>query len=378
MINRMGSLLEQSDARYPVSDDLDEQLQFCADHGWTDGLPVVPPTTKRVEAMLSYFDGPVDTCLANIPPRNSVATPVILAANATMAGCLPEYFPIVVLAVQAMCDSAFNLYAVQTTTHSSAPLVIVNGPIARQLGIDCAHMAFGPGARANASIGRAIRLALMNIGGAIPGVSDMSTYGSPAKFSFCIAENEANNPWEPLHVERGYPPESSTVSVFACEAPHNVSDHASFSARGILTTVAGTSATTGANSVYHPLAEPLILLSPEHAATIHKDGFSKDDIRQFLFEHARIALDRFSAENIDQRIRLKHAELFDRDGAKMMVPVATAPERFMIAVVGGAGKHSSFLPSFGNTSSVTRVLRNSSGEIVKSIEDLRHKGSTEI
>lgn len=364
-------LLALPESGHAVGQSLDEQLAFCEASGWTDGFPVVPPTEDRVERMLAYYDRPLNDPIAKIPPRYGEATPLRLAANAVMAGCAPQWFPAVVLAIEAMCEPAFNLYAMQTTTHSCAPLVFLNGPIAKELGVDCGHRAFGPGSRANATIGRAVRLALINIGGAIPGISDMATYGSPAKFSYCAAENEAASPWEPLHVERGYSRDASTVTVFAAEGPHNISDHASASATGILTTIAGTAATPGANSVYHPLAEALILVCPEHAATLNRDGYTKRDIRQFLFERARIPLKNFSRENIEERLKVKYAGLYQAAGPDAMVPIAQSPDKFVIAVVGGAGKHSAFVPSFGNTSSVTKVFRNSKGGPVQSINDLR-------
>ncbi len=361
-------LLAQPDAGQYAGASLDEQLALCAAQGWTDGLPVVPPTTERVQAMLHYWDRPLDQCIARLPPRYGELTPLRLAANAVMAGCAPEYFPLLALAIEAMCEPQFNLYAVQTTTHCVAPLVLVNGPIARELGIDGGHKAFGPGARANASIGRAIRLALMNVGGAIPGIGDMATYGSPAKFSFCIAENEAASPWAPLHEARGCEPGTSAVTVFACEGPHNVSDHASNTGKGILMTIAGTLATTGCNSVYHPTSEALVLISPEHAATLERDGWTRPQMQQFLWEQAQVPVRNFSVENIE--VRLKGPKFGDRyhDATPdTRVPIAQSPEYFVIAVVGGAGKHSAVLPSFGNTTSVTRVLRTAQGRTVASM-----------
>ena len=162
-----------------------------------------------------------------------------------------DYFPLFMLAIEAMCEEPFNLYGVQATTHLCAPLVIVNGPVAQELGINSGHNAFGPGTHSNATIGRAIRLALVNIGGAIPTLGDMSTFGAPSKFSYLVAENEARSPWEPLHVERGFAAEASTVTVVGAECPHNINDHESLSGQGILTTIAGTMAITGSNDIYY-------------------------------------------------------------------------------------------------------------------------------
>ena len=159
--------------------------------------------------------------------------------------------------------------------------------------------------------------------------------------------------------------------MFAAEGPHNVSDHASSSAEGILRTIAGTAATTGANNVNHPTSEALILLCPEHAATIRADGFSKTDIQQFLFQHTRVPMANFSMENVRDRLKVKYGDRYRDAGPDTMVPIAQCAENFVIAVVGGAGKHSAYIPSFGNTTSVTKPFRNGKGEIIKSIAELR-------
>jgi hypothetical protein len=373
----LSNLLESPGALVEADRGTEEENNFCIDSGWTDGLPVISPTVHRVRKMLAYYERPLEEVIGRIPPRYGEATPLRLAANAVMAGCLPELFPALVLAVEAMCAKEFNLYAMQTTTHCCAPLVLLNGPVARELGLDSGHRAFGPGCRANVTLGRALRLVLINIGGAIPGQGDMATYGSPAKLSYCTAENEAASPWEPMHVERGHEPEWSSVTVFAAEGPHNISDHASSSGEGILRTIAGTAATTGANGVYHPTAEPLILICPEHAATLKADGFSKNDIKQFLFEHTRIPMKNFSRENIQERLKVKYGDRYREAGPDTLIPIAQQADRFVIAVVGGAGKHSVYIPSFGNTTSVTRVFRNARGQPIRSIQELRSSSGSE-
>ncbi|MER3419161.1 MAG: hypothetical protein C4290_00950 [Chloroflexota bacterium] len=184
-----------------------------------------------------------------LPPRQGEATVERIAINAVMAGCRPEYLPVVIAAVEAMADPDFNLDGVQATTHPVAPLVIVNGPAARELGINCGYNCYGQGTRANATIGRAIRLILMNIGGGLPGTGDRSTQGSPAKYSYCVAENEDANPWEPLHVERGYSRDTSTVTVIGCEGPHNIQEHYSNTGEGILLTITGAMGQAGSNNI---------------------------------------------------------------------------------------------------------------------------------
>jgi hypothetical protein len=205
--------------------------------------------------------------VAILPPRLGRATVERVAVNAVLAGALPEHFPVILAAVEAVAQPAFNLQAIQTTTHPCSPLIIVNGPIAARLGINGAGNALGQGHRANAVIGRAVRLTLQNTGGARPGSEDRATQGHPGKYSYCVAENEEASPWEPLSVERGFPAGVSAVTVCASESPHNINDHGSFTPEGILTTVAGTAATVGSNNIYLG-GEPLVILGPEHAATV--------------------------------------------------------------------------------------------------------------
>src|SRR5262245_59283759 len=218
----LAELLKVPGSSIEADDDFDAVNALVAERGWGDGLPIVPPTAARVAAMLAWCDRPWHDPIAKMAPRYGEATPLRLAANAVMAGCKPEYFPLYLLAIEAMCEEPMNLYGVQATTHPCAPLVIVNGPVAGELHVNSGHNAFGPGASANATIGRAIRLALLNIGGATPGLADMATFGAPSKYSYLVAENEAASPWEPLHVERGLPAEASAVTVIGAECPHNI------------------------------------------------------------------------------------------------------------------------------------------------------------
>jgi hypothetical protein len=371
-MSALDEILRAPGASLEAADDFEAINALVLERGWGDGLPVVPPTAERVEAMLAYCDRPWEEPLARIAPRYGEATPVRLAANAVMAGCRPQYFPLVLAAIEAMCEERFNLYGVQATTHPCAPLVVVNGPIAAELGVNAGCNAFGPGAQPNATIGRALRLALLNIGGAIPGLGDMSTYGSPAKYTYCVAENEAASPWEPLHVERGFPPEASTVTVIGAECPHNVNDHESLSAEGVLKTIAGTVAITGANDVYYA-GEPVVLFGPEHAATVAAGGYSKADVKRYLYEHARFPLGKLSHENIERRMRVKFPERFANAGPDALVPMAQRAEDFIVLVVGGAGKHSAFLPTFGATRSVTRALALRDGRLARSVEDFRRR-----
>lgn len=353
-------------------EDCEAATELCQQRGWGDGLPIVPPTAERVEKMLEYCDRPWDEPIASMPPRNGAATPLRLAANAVMAGCKPQYFPLLMLAIEAMCEKPVNLYGIQTTTHPVAPLVIVNGPVAKELDINCGHNAFGPGHAANATIGRAIRLALLNIGGAVPTVGDMATVGQPGKYSYLVAENEAANPWEPLHVERGFPREASTVTIVGAEGPHNINDHESIDAEGILQMTCGTVAITGSNNPYYA-GEPLIAFGPEHAATIAAGGYSKQDVKRYIYEHATLPLGSFSDQNIDRRFRVKFPDRYAKAGPDARVTMAQRAEDIMVIVLGGAGKHSMYLPTFGETRSVTHALKRADGQLARSVQDFRSR-----
>ena len=369
-MSNLSDLLDAPGAAIDAEEDFEAINALCLERGWGDGLPIVPPTAQRVEQMLAFCDRPWNESIAKVAPRYGEATPLRLAANAVMAGCRPEYFPIYMLAMEAMCEEPFNLYGIQATTHLCAPLVIVNGPGAREIGINSGHNAFGPGTPANATIGRAIRLALLNIGGALPGSGDMSTFGAPSKYSYLVAENEEQSPWEPLHVERGFPAEATTVTVIGAECPHNVNDHESLTAEGILTTIAGTMATTGNNDTFYE-AQPLVVFGPEHAKTVADGGFSKADAKRFLQEHAKLPMSRFSKENIERRFRMTLKDRYGDAPLDTLIPTVQRAEDLLIAVIGGAGKHSAYIPTFGATKAVTRELRTGEGQLARSMNDFR-------
>jgi hypothetical protein len=370
-MSNLAQMLQAPGMSIEADGDFDAVNAMVMEKGWGDGLPVVPPTEERVAAMLEYCDRPWDQPIAKIPPRWGEATPLRLAANAVMAGCEPRYFPLYMLAIEAMCEEPLNLYGVQATTHLCAPLVIVNGPVAKELNVNGGHNAFGPGHRANATIGRAIRLALLNIGGAIPALGDMSTFGSPAKYSYLVAENEAESPWDPLHVERGFPREASAVTVIGAECLHNVNDHESLDGEGVLTTIAGTMCTTGSNDVYYR-AQPLVIMGPEHAKAVAAK-YSKAEAKRFLQQNATLPVSRFSKDNIERRIKITFKDRLGNPGPDDLMYAVQKPEDILLAVIGGAGKHSAFVPTFGATLPVTRALKTADGRLAKSVEDFRRR-----
>ncbi|HKW93855.1 MAG TPA: hypothetical protein VJX92_18325 [Methylomirabilota bacterium] len=345
---------EAAVARHRAPDDLLAFQSFMMERGWGDGLPMIPATAERVAAMLRGTRRPTDDLVAVLPPRLGRATVERVAVNAVLAGAGPEHLPVILAAVEAVAQPAFNLQAVQTTTHPCSPLIIVNGPIAGRLGINAAGNALGQGHRANAVIGRALRLVLQNVGGARPGREDRATHGHPGKYSYCLAEHETASPWEPLSVERGFPRETSTVTVCASEGPHNINDHGSSTPEGILTTVAGTAATVGSNNVYLG-GEPLVVLGPEHAATVGGGGWSKADFKRALWERARVPLSRFDPSNLE-RFAVIHPAGFKDRPPETLAPIARQWSDIMVVVAGGAGKHSVLIPTFGATRSVTQRI----------------------
>jgi len=345
-------------------DDVDALYQ---ERGWTDGLPIVPPTEARVKAFLNWTDREPHEIVGVLPPRQGEATVEKIAINAVMAGCKPEYLPVVITAIEALADPLFNLDSVQATTHPVAPLIVVNGPIARELEINGGYNCFGQGFRPNVTIGRAVRLVLMNVGGGLPGTGDRATQGSPSKIAYCVAENEAESPWEPLHVEAGLPADVSTVTTFGCEGPHNIQDHYSNTALGVLLVIAGSMGQAGSNNLLGR-GWPLLSFGPEHAATVAKEGYSKKQVKEFLFEHARYPLAKLGRE-------YQQAQLSRHDvpaGPDTMVPIVRSAEDISIIVAGGAGKHSCWQPTFGDgTKPTRRVIARKDGTPIRRIADLR-------
>lgn len=331
----------------------EEFNRFCRACGWSDGLPAVPPTVERVEAMLQRVRRSRDDLVASVAPAFGGATVGVIAANAVMAGCEPEYLPVLIAAVEALADPAFNLQGIQATTNPATPWLVINGPIARELGVNSGSNCLGQGAWANATIGRAVRLVLQNVGGGRPGEMDRATHGQPGKYSFCCAENEAESPWEPLHVERGYERERSTVSVIGASGTLNMNSHAK-DAEDLLQAIAQCIAFPLSNDYYFG-GEPWIVLSPEHAHILRRDGLGKPEIRQRLWELSKLPAGRLAAKDRARVEHIRRGELGVIE-AGTLIPPAPAPDGIGIVVAGGPGTHSVYVPTFGVTRAVTRVI----------------------
>ncbi len=345
-----------------TTDEFHGVLKEFMRRGWGDGLPLVPPTEARVAAMVAGAALPADHLAGVITPRMGMATVERIAVNAVMAGCLPEHMPVLVAAVGALVDPKLSLKNMQVSTHPVTPLLIVSGPLAQTLDIHGGTGAFGPGPWSNGVIGRAIRLILINIGGARPVEISKATMSHPGRYTYCIAENEAALPagWPSLRAERGFAPEVSTVTVIGGEAPHNINDHESTTAGGLITMIAGTMATTGQNNGYYE-GEVLVLLGPEHAATIAAEGWTKDDVRHALYEQARIPMSRYSRENIERRLWRYLVKRYKDRPLDTPVSMVQKWQDITVMVVGGPGKHSMYIPTNGKSYSVTRPIVKADG-----------------
>src|SRR5881628_2054529 len=332
--------------RYRV-DDVDAG-EFCFQQGWTDGLPVVPPTEDRVTMMLAAGHLDPKQEIAYITNRSVSVTAEKVAINAVMAGCRPEYIPVVVAAVQGIGDPAFGYHDPGTSTGGAAVLMIVNGPITRELDINSGDNLFGPGWRANLSIGRALRLVMRNVCGSLPGLLDRGTLGHPGKLSYVIAENEAESPWTPLHVERGFQPSQSTVTVMAAESPHQFYNQLSGTAEGVLTTLADSMRLSG-GAGRQP--QYVVTLAGEHMRTIAGSGWGKKEIRQFLFEHTQNSLEHLRRTN-----RIPGA-IQPGDDAKLRPLVASPDDILVVAAGGRAGAFSAYIPGWSSSRSSQAVTK---------------------
>jgi len=355
-----------------IEGELTDVLDHYEEQGWTDGLPIVPPTEELVAAALEYTDLDPHESLGKIPATRVDATVHNVAVNAVMAGCRPEFLPVVLAAVRGLAHPDFNTYGIQATTNPVAVMVVVNGPIADELGFNGKGNCLGQGFRANATVGRAVRLVMMNIGGGAPQTMDKATQGQPGKYGMCIAENEAESPWEPFHVERGFDPETSTVSLVSVTGTQNVLDLASRGATGILRTFCSAAATVGHQNVQLG-GGPLIIFCPEHAQILSEGGFSKNDVREFLYEHARVRVADFPPETLNGMVRHRRPRRYTSDHPDAGIPLADSPAEITIIVAGGAGPHSVISPSFGEATMVpVNPITLKDGTPVKSVLEYRH------
>ncbi len=325
--------------------DLDD---YCR-RQFDDPLPVVPPTVERVDRLLAATDLPPDEIIGRVGPNYGAATVEKIAANAVMAGCEPAMMRVLIPLVRAMCDERFDLHGLQATTHIAMPLIIINGPVRDELAFNYQAGVFSNSVRANATVGRTLRLIARNLGGARPGEIDMSTFGSPGHFSYCIAEHEKASPWEPFQVDRGLDASQSALTLYAAEPPRSVSEHKARDGKTLLRTI-----TYALRNVWAPKLcgthEALVIFSPEHAATLSRSGMTKAEVREFLFENTGVPLrdyDDPAAEGAQPGARQHYKEV-SIDGEACYRKFAK-PDRIHLLVAGGpAGKFSAVLGSWAS------------------------------
>jgi hypothetical protein len=331
-------------------DDAEALLDFVETQGWGDGLPVIAPTEARVQAMLEATPLPSAHVVGVVEPRRGEATVEKIAVNAVLAGCRPAYLPAVLAAVEAVCDPRFNLYAVNTTTCCATPAIVVNGPARHRLGIECGYSCLGHNGRANATIGRALRLVMRNVGGAIPGAVSKSTFGQPGRVGLCFGEWEERSPWEPLHVRRGFLPDASVVTVTCATGTQDIADIWAETGEELALLLARSIDWIGNNKVLVPQdkGDMLLLLCPDFAHKIARDGITVPDLQRLLYEGTRTPIERWPRgywAKLDARGYVE-------DGA---VPLAASPEQFLVAVAGGeGGHHAVYFCTFGLTWTVSK------------------------
>jgi len=336
-----------------VADDIEAINALYRERQWGDGLPVIPPTRERVERMLAGTQRAHDEVVAEVAPGFGAATVQQIAVNAVLAGCEASHMPVLIAAVEAISAPEFNLQAVSTTTNAATAWVIVNGPVAQKLGMNSGLNCLGQGNWANATIGRAVHLIMQNIGHALPGEMDRATQGQPGKFTFCCSENEAASPWMPLHVERGFKSEQSTVTVVGASGTLNMLCHEK-DAMDLLRVIADSMIYPASND-YWCGGAPWLVLGPEHADILHLAGLSKADVKALLWEKTKMQASRRSIKDLARTRDARSAELGEI-GPDTLLPISPTPDEIGILVAGGPGTHSVYVPTFGNTRSVTRVI----------------------
>ena len=336
----MSATSKLASTRVALDDDLDAVNDHFHKSGLTDGLPIVPPTEARVRRMLEGTARRPEESLGRIEPSNHEATIEKVAINAVMAGCRPEYLPILIAAIGIMTQSKWLLGSMQSTTNPLTPMLIVNGPIRKAIGLNCGAGVMGPGWQANATIGRAIRLILLNVGGAVPGDVDKCTQGFVGKYGLCIGENEEESPWPPYHVTRGFRADESVVTAVGVNSSTNIHD-SSDRWEDLIKTLTASLISPGTANVVDPHSTPVVALNPLHARILAGAGYTRESLQQHIFEKCRIAPEALSGRRTVLRIGEHGVEDFTVDG---QIPFTNKPEQILIVVTGSmSGGHSCYL-----------------------------------
>jgi hypothetical protein len=308
-----------------VAELMTDAYEYAYDQGWTDGLPIIPPTPEAVGRFIAASGRAAEEVIGVIPPRKGRATVEVIAVNAVMAGCRAEYMPVLIAALDGLTDKGFPLEFIQVTTNPMTPFLLINGPIRQRLDINAGTGCLGPGWRANATIGRAVRLILQNAGGALPGVYSKSSFASPLRYSYICGENEEENPWTPFHADQGFDRQDSTVTVFKASNYCNISGGEGVGPEEILRQIA-----SNMPPMYGGGDGALLLLGVNHARSLHEAGLTKRDIQEKLWSQARLPADHFAAD-------FAAMERAAGRGGEGMLWRTQGPERIHVVVAGGAG-----------------------------------------
>ncbi len=331
-----GSGLHARRVEFGSAEDVHEAMY---ERGWSDGLPLVPPTLERVARMLAGTTRDADEVVALAPPNLVECTVEKVAINAVMAGCLPEYLPVVIAALEAICTDEFNMHGVLATTMGVGPVLVVNGPIRNEIGMNAGINVLGQGNRANSTIGRAVQLTIRNVGGGAPGGVDRSAQGNPGKIGLCFPEDEEGSPWEPLSVERGFDPDVSTVTAFCGEGPSIIVDQKSRTPESLTRLIGQTVMTTVSPRMVMGM-DAMLVLSPEHAARYRDAGWSKADFRAAFDEATALQSDDIleGHDGIDEGLPAGMAGIplqkFRPDGGLLIVH-AGGPAGLFSSIIGG-------------------------------------------
>ena len=323
--------------------------------GWTDGLPIVPPTKERVKEMLKGADLSPDFVITEVDPMGGQATMEKIAVNAVMAGCRPEYMPVLMAAVEAVMDPSFNLRGLATTTNPDTPMLIISGPITKQLDINSGTNALGRGWKANATIGRALHLIINNIGGSWPKVTDMSCLGQSGEYSMCLAENEEVNPWEPLRMDLGHPKAANVVILVGAEGTHNILGIGQ-SPEGYLKLVADNLA--GMDRSHRSLV--LLIIAQDTAAILARGGWTKESMSQFISKNALLPFSKYKERFIDTGMARVlggvPSWVYETKDPNAMIPVPFI-DQFLILVSGGPGEKSMLIPGWMGSKAISKEIR---------------------
>ena len=319
-----------------------QAYEHAYEQGWTDGLPVIPPTPRLVDECIAASGRDRGEVIATLPPRRGEASVEVIAINAVMAGCRPEYMPVVIAAIECLADPSFSLELMQVTTNPMCPLLIVNGPIRKKLDINSGIGCLGPGWRANATIGRAVRLILTNVGGALPGIYSKSTFSSPLRYSFICGENEEDNPWTPLHVDRGFARDASTVTVFRAANYQNISGGEGRDADEILKHIAAMMP-----PMFGAGDGAMVMLGVNHAQSLHEAGLTKREIQEKLWQFARVPASNLAQSFVESEIQAGR-------GDTETIWRCNSPDEIYVLVAGGPGPQDVYI---GAGMPQTRAIR---------------------